>query len=68
MVSCFPYIVVIANICCEINVSFINDSIAQLVEHYTFNVRVTSSNLVGVTINSSCEVPINYRNRYTFTV
>lgn len=26
-----------------------NDSIAQLVEHYTFNVRVTSSSLVGVT-------------------
>ena len=49
---------------CEIPVSFLNDSIAQLVEHNTFNVRVASSNLAGITINNSCEVLINYRFSY----
>ena len=50
-----------ANGSCEIPVSFLNDSITQQVEHYTFNVVVASSNLAGITINNNCEVLINYK-------
>ena len=35
---------------CNVLIVFSNDSVAQLVEHYTFNVGVLGSNPSGITV------------------